>query len=128
MARKTAYKTEYVKQVYKLCLLGATDKDIADFFEVSERTINTWKKAVPEFLQSIKKGKAIADAEVASRLFDRTAVDTTACIFWLKNRQPAKWRDKQDHEITGKDGGPVQQVNMSPGEFAEIAKKVAKEI
>jgi transcriptional regulator with XRE-family HTH domain len=35
--------------------------------------------------------------------------DTTAAIFWLKNRRPGEWRDKQDIEHTGKDGGPIEQ-------------------
>lgn len=131
--RPTRYKAEYAEQAYKLCLLGATDKEMADFFDVSEQTINAWKKAHPKFLESIKKGKARADAEVASKLFHRATgyehpdvhvsnhqgeitvtpltkhypPDTTAAIFWLKNRQPAKWRDKQDIEHTGKDGAPL---------------------
>ena len=34
--------------------------------------------------------------------------DTTAQIFWLKNRKPTEWRDKTNVELTGKDGGPVE--------------------
>lgn len=124
--RPTEYKESYNRQVEKLCLLGSTDKDIADFFEVSETTINNWKLKHPEFLESIKKGKISADATVASRLYKRAIgyehdedkifnnqgeplivpttkhvqPDTTAAIFWLKNRQPAKWRDKQELDIT----------------------------
>ncbi|WP_099803126.1 terminase, partial [Pasteurella multocida] len=117
----TKYKSEYVAQVKKLCLLGATDKDIANFFEVSESTLNNWKNEYPEFLESIKKGKMLADANVAERLYKRALgyeapdvdirvienkivetplikhypPDPTSAIFWLKNRQPEKWRDKQ---------------------------------
>jgi hypothetical protein len=69
--RPTAYKKEYNEQAYKLCLLGATDKEMADFFGVSEVTFNAWKKNHPEFLKSLKKGKEIADANVASRLYER---------------------------------------------------------
>ena len=131
--RPTRYKAEYTEQVFKLCLLGATDADLADFFEVSEKTINTWKDAHPEFLQSLKAGKGEADANVGERLYQRamgyehpdthisnyqgvitqTSItkhyppDTTACIFWLKNRQRDRWRDKQDHEHTGEGGGPI---------------------
>lgn len=122
----TKYKDEYAKQAYKLCLLGSTDKDMADFFEVSESTVNNWKHDYPEFLESIKRGKISADANVASRLYKRAIgyehdedkifnhqgeplivpttkhvqPDTTAAIFWLKNRQPAKWRDKQELDVT----------------------------
>jgi hypothetical protein len=35
------------------------------------------------------------------------APDPVACIFWLKNRRPDLWRDKVDHSLTGKDGGPI---------------------
>ena len=136
--RPTKHKEEYNEQAYKLCLLGATDKELADFFKVEEKTINTWKIKIPEFLQSLKAGKEQADSVVASKLYHRAigyehedtqfatfqgqitdsqtytkhyAPDTTAAIFWLKNRQSAKWRDKTDHEITGQDGAPFQ-VNI----------------
>lgn len=121
--RPTEYKEEYPEKAYKLCLLGATDKEIADFFDVSEQTINSWKHKFPEFLESIKKGKIEADSLVAEKLLNRATgyekdyfeeqvtkdgdvvkvqrhaiypPDTTAIIFWLKNRQPGKWRDKQE--------------------------------
>lgn len=69
--RPTEYKSEYCVQVEKLCKLGATDKEIADFFEVDERTITNWKSEHDEFFLSIKKGKIIADAEVAHSLHKR---------------------------------------------------------
>lgn len=129
MGRRTSYKEEYANQALKLCLLGATDKELAEFFSVSEQTLNKWKKDFPEFLESLKKGKNIADANVASKLYHRAIgydfeekhfdlkqpkkdiplqlveskrikkhvpADTTAAIFWLKNRQPEKWRDKKE--------------------------------
>lgn len=52
-------------------MLGYTDAELADFFEVSESTINKWKLDYPEFSESIKKGKAVADAEVSDRLYQR---------------------------------------------------------
>lgn len=134
MPRPTDYKPEYCEQGYKLCLLGATDADMASFFEVVESTINKWKLDYPEFSESIKKGKDQADAVVASKLFHRATgyehpevdiklyqgmiiktdlvkhypPDTTAAIFWLKNRQKEKWRDRQDMEHTGRDGAPIE--------------------
>ncbi|HFK5563482.1 terminase [Elizabethkingia anophelis] len=123
----TKYLEVYNDQVYKLCLLGATDKEIADFFNVCEATINNWKNEHPSFLESIKAGKQIADYNVANRLYQRALgfehdseeikivegsiervpikkiypPDPTSAIFWLKNRQPAKWRDKQEVEQSG---------------------------
>lgn len=144
----TKYKPEYNEQAYKVCLLGATDKDLADFFEVAESTINNWKAEYPEFLESIKKGKVSADAEIAKRLYMRAygipvvrqqaykvkdvsydsdgkrieterievvdlmqeqPPDTTAGIFWLKNRNPEHWREKPE-PIDDNDVAPVKIV------------------
>lgn len=133
VGRPSKYKPDYAEQAIKLCMLGMTDAEMASFFEVSESTLNLWKEVHPEFSESIKKGKAAADADVASRLYHRAMgydhpeddirvvsgeivitptikhypPDTTAGIFWLKNRQRDKWRDKVETEVTGKDGGPV---------------------
>lgn len=126
--RPSKFKEEYADQVFKLCLLGATDKDLASFFEISESTLNLWKLEHVNFSESIKRGKHEADANVANRLYQRALgfehdseeikvvpignnqgseiervqirkvypPDPTAAIFWLKNRQPEKWRDKQE--------------------------------
>ena len=125
--RPTKYKPEYDDQVVKLCKLGATDKDIADFFEISEATVNNWKIEYPSFLESIKRGTIVADMEVANSLHKRAtgyeqevvkvfqfqgepiivpviekiAPDTGAAMAWLKNRRPRDWRDKQDLELSG---------------------------
>lgn len=69
--RPSSYKPEYAEQAYKLCLLGATDKKMADFFNVSEQTVNAWKSAHANFLESITRGKEIADADIAEALFYR---------------------------------------------------------
>lgn len=55
----TKYDEVFNEQVYKLCLLGAIDKEIAEFFNVCEATINNWKIEYPEFLESIKKGNKL---------------------------------------------------------------------
>lgn len=135
MGRPTLYKPEYAAQAEKLCLLGATDVELADFFGVSIRTIDGWKVQNEDFLRSLKAGKEEADNRVERSLFQRAigythdavkifmpagaeeavvvpfrehvAPDTTACIFWLKNRRRAEWRDKVDHEMTGADGAPL---------------------
>ena len=132
MGRPTRYKPEYDEQAYNYCLLGATDAQLATFFGVKEQTVNNWKTAQPSFFESLKAGKAVADANVAKALYGRAlgyshpdvavtsyqgevtltpitkhyAPDSTACIFWLKNRDKDNWRDK--HEVTGGEGGPIQ--------------------
>lgn len=120
--RPTKYKSTFCEQAYKLCLLGAIDKELADFFDVTEDCITKWKKNYPEFLLSLKEGKVQADANVAESLYKRACgykhpdvhisnyqgdititditkhypPDTAAAFIWLKNR--AGWRDKQEHE------------------------------
>jgi hypothetical protein len=147
--RPTKYKPEYAEQVFKLCLLGATDAEIANFFEVDERTVNNWKNDYPEFFQSIKDGKEKADAEIANSLYNRAkgykqqtvkvfqyqgdpvivpvvehvAPDTGAAIFWLKNRQPKRWRDRVEH--TGADGGPIAIADISDDEKLALIQRVA---
>ena len=100
----TKYNTEMNEQVTKLCLLGATEEELAKFFNVCQATITNWKREHPEFLASIKEGRAEADAKVAKSLY-QTALsgNTTAQIFWLKNRRSKEWRDKQeiDHKTDG---------------------------
>jgi excinuclease UvrABC nuclease subunit len=150
--RPTRYRKEFAEQALKLCRLGATDVELADFFEVGETTLNRWKAAHPRFRESLKEGKSQADAEVASKLFKRAtgyshldtkfathegkitdakeyvkhyAPDTIACIFWLKNRRPDLWRDRVGVEHTGKDGGPIKQeaeFKVTPEDEAVIAR------
>lgn len=121
------------EQAYKLCLLGATDKELADFFGVSEQTLNNWKAQHPAFLESLNRGKIDADARVAQSLYHRALgyehpdtdirvvngevvmtptvkrypPDTVAAIFWLKNRQRGKWRDKVEHDHGVQSDNPI---------------------
>lgn len=134
--RPTKYLISFIPQVYKLSLLGATDKEISDFFEISESTLNEWKIKYPKFSESIKRGKQIADGEVADKLFKRATgyehpevdikviknkivktiltkhypPDPTSMIFWLKNRQKKKWRDKFEQGFTDDEGNDINPV------------------
>jgi DNA-binding XRE family transcriptional regulator len=138
VGRPTKYKEDYNEQAYKLCLLGHTDEELGEFFEVSETTINNWKNEYPDFLESIKKGKQIADGNVVASLYNRALgyshpdvdikviegkivetdlikhypPDATSAIFWLKNRQPKKWRDKQDIQHSGTIGSELSDEDL----------------
>lgn len=128
--RPTKYNPELNETVTNYCLLGATDEDLARFLSVDVSTIHRWKNEHQEFCDAIKRGKEDADAQVVRSLYKRAlgyeyvevkketsdngvkdtkttrviVPDTTAQIFWLKNRQPKLWRDKQELDHTSSDG------------------------
>lgn len=146
--RPSKYKPEMIEQAQKLCALGATDKDVADFFGVTDRTLYRWQLEYPEFCKALKLGKEAPDDRVERSLFHRATgythkavkifadpktgaqhiveydehypPDTTAMIFWLKNRRPDLWRDRVEH--TGKNGGPIETSDMTE---TEIARRIA---
>jgi hypothetical protein len=69
----TLYDPSYPKQAEKLCALGATDAEIADFFGVGVRTLNDWKLRHPDLADAMKIGKAVPDDRVERSLY-QTAV------------------------------------------------------
>lgn len=74
---------------------GLTDEQIANNCKITASTLYEWKKRFPEISEALKKGKEIVDFEVENALLNKAlGGDTTAQIFWLKNRRPDKWRDK----------------------------------
>ena len=148
MGRPSKFRPEFVQQAEKLCKLGATDLEIADFFEIDVRTLHRWKADNTEFCHALKAGKAEADERVERSLFARAngyehdevdirAVngevvqtpirklyppDTTACIFWLKNRRPDLWRDRVEQTIQGPNGGPIQVSRIELVPMADDAQ------
>lgn len=127
--RPSVYQDAYAKQATKLAELGATDQELADFFEINVATVYRWKHDYPEFCEALKVGKEVADNRVERSLYQKAigyeqdevkifmpggasepvyapfrakiAPDTTAAIFWLKNRRSKEWRDKQEVEHSG---------------------------
>jgi hypothetical protein len=125
--RPTDYRPEYAEQAAKLCALGATDFELADFFEVNTATIYRWRNAHEEFCEAVSRGKEKLDERVKRSLYNRAVgysyesekvfqfqgeivrtpitehvpPDPGAAMNWLKNRQPDEWRDKQEIEFTG---------------------------
>lgn len=103
MARPSQYRAEFAELAKNYCLLGAKDDDLAEFFGVTDRTIRTWKRDHPDFADALAAGKARADSLVARALYNNAVGgDTTACIFWLKNRQKHAWRDRHEIDHSGK--------------------------
>lgn len=123
--RPVKYTDKTADQARKLCEMGATDMDLAKFFEVGIATIHRWRVRYPEFVAAMKVGKEMADDRVERSLYGKAVgyshkvekvfcyegqviktkttenlpPDTTACIFWLKNRRRNSWSDH--HEVSG---------------------------
>lgn len=149
--RPSTYLPQNAKIAEELCKLGATDSILADTFGISTVQVQKWQTMHPEFGAAVLKGKSdFFDPLIERSLAQRAlgyAVDTeevkvmrdggiiryplrkhyppdvTAMIFWLKNRQPARWRDvwKIDHS------GKVDTSNMTSEQvLSEIKGEMEK--
>jgi len=124
VARPTKYKPEYANIAKKMCELGATDFDVVEALDIVRSTFYKWKYDHPEFSDALKVGKTDADDRVEMSLYKRAVgyeydtvkifqfqgeevvvpykeiqqPDTTAAIFWLKNRRKNEWRASPEGE------------------------------
>jgi hypothetical protein len=124
--RPSDYDPAFSERARKLCQLGATDVELADFFEVDVRTIYRWKHQHEEFCQAVTCGKEAADHRVERAFYNRAVgysypavkifmpagaekpvyadytehvpPDPGAAFNWLKNRRKDDWRDKHEFE------------------------------
>jgi hypothetical protein len=132
--RPTKYRAQYPRQAKQLAKLGATDLEIARFFEIHIDTFYTWCHEHPKFSDAIRLGKAPTDRRVERSLYHRATgysypavkimvcanevreipymehvpPDSTAMIFWLKNRRRDKWRDFKATELSTAPGRPLE--------------------
>ena len=81
---------------------GLTDEQIAHNMGINVATLYRWKNEHSEIRDTLKKTKEVVDREVENALFKKAIEgDTTAMIFWLKNRRPNDWRDKRETALSG---------------------------
>ena len=120
---------------------GLIDEQIAHNMGITTKTLYEWKNKYGEISEALKKGKEVIDRQVENALLKRAlgytydettyedgvetkrvtkevAPDTTAQIFWLKNRKPAEWRDKIEQQ---------QTVTIQDDGFLEALKGTIKE-
>ena len=100
---------------------GLIDEQIANNMGISRSTLNEWKKKYSDISDALKRGKEVVDIEVENALY-KAAIEgnITAIIFWLKNRKPEKWRDKQQVEMSGE----VKRTNPFEGLTTNELKKL----
>lgn len=117
---------------------GLTDEQIAHNIGIHVSTLYEWKKKYKEFDEALKKGKEVVDTLVENALLKRAlgyeydevteireegvlmqkktvrkqvVPDTTAQIFWLKNRRPDVWRDKKDIDMNANISNPFDGIS-----------------
>ena len=130
---------------------GLTDEQIAKNLDIVPSTLYEWKRQYSEISEALKRGKEVVDIEVENALLKRALgydyteerversqdggkksiktvqtvkhipPDTTAQIFWLKNRRPDRWRDKQQIEHSG----TLEVENPLAGLTTEELRKLA---
>jgi hypothetical protein len=123
----SGYKPEHCELARQVSRLGATNDELAGIFGVCRATLQNWIRDFAEFREAIEQGKLVADARVADKLYQRAtgyerpatrffaskegppqrvdythhhAPDTAACVFWLRNRRRADWREQVEHRHT----------------------------
>jgi hypothetical protein len=146
LGRPSGYKPEFATQAEKLCRLGATEREIADFFGVATVTIWRWAHAHDDFCSALRAGKEACDDRVERSLYHRAigysheAVkifmpagakepvyapytehvppDVGAASLWLRNRRGEVWRDK----VEVKHSGAINRAeDLSDAELEDIA-------
>jgi hypothetical protein len=130
VGRPTKFNEIISEKILEYAEQGKTEEEIAKLVGINPRTIWYWKNQNQSFYLALKESKSIADDLVEASLF-RKAVgyqkpvvhitkddrmiefvedvppDTTAAIFWMKNRRPDEWREKHEVEVSGKFGDEI---------------------
>ena len=92
-----------------LAAQGLTRDQIADVLGFSRTTLYNRQAENPDFMDALKRGASKGVATIANALFQSAkGGNITAQIFYLKNRAPADWKDRRDHQHSGPDGGAIE--------------------
>ena len=97
---------------------GLTYEQIAHNMGIDTSTLWDWRKDNATISNAIKKGREVVDYEVENALL-KSALEgnTTAQIFWLKNRRKQQWRDKIEYS---NDNGELNKLD-------ELLKEIKKD-
>ncbi len=107
--RPTKYVDTYCNEVKDFMGQGYSLTAFAGEIGVSRETVYEWERTIPEFSDAVKTARAKRTGFLEKDLLNNTMAgpQVTARIFALKNACAAEWREKQDIEMTGKDGAPL---------------------
>jgi hypothetical protein len=142
-----AFPAAFLLQVYKIAQLGATEQQIANFFDVSIHTLEYWRKTKPDFVRAMKQGGLEFDMKVAHTLgrralgYDfversvkngpdgRTITTSTKHIpgdvqaikYWLNNRQRGIWSELNQISVNNTQINYLQN-NYVPEDFSDFTE------
>ena len=131
----------HVQLARGLARCGYTMAEMAHEMGVGERTLYKWRTEHPELLHALNEGRALADSVIEDSLFNRAKgyrkrtvrkrkgpqgvtveetledvpPDTTACIYWLKNRKPEQWRDRREVDVTADSDARIKETLRKMG-------------
>lgn len=132
VGRPTDFKPQYAEEILALMATGLSLAAAAAELGFHRQRVYEWVEKHPEFADTIKLAKSKRQLFLERRLLSADAGPVvTSTIFALKNAAGDDWRDKQEHELTGKDGGPIETRNLSDSARAKalysfLAKAKAK--
>lgn len=162
MARPVKYEERFDYMAEVACREGGfTDWKLGRLFDVAISTITNWKKKYPSFSEAVRRGKddfdtmAVEESLMKQCLgytFTETTMEpnkngelkiikivekhvpanTSSTKFFLRNRSPKRWPNKQQFEHSGPDGGPIEQdikvdADISLTEAQELYEKIVSE-
>lgn len=134
---------------------GLTDVQIATNMGINVATLYRWENEFCDIRNALKDGKEVVDRQVENALLksalgymydevteerrdDELVVtkvvhkevqpNTTAQIFWLKNRKRAEWRDRVENAITGADGGAVKVETLTESDVDKRIKELESKL
>jgi len=123
------------------CNSSKKDKEMMSWYQSTDFYDKHRMQKIHEYLDfviqlggTLRQSKPDDQLVVTKRVVKHQVPDTTAQIFWLKNRKPNEWRDKQQTELTGKDGGAIEiqggpdLSNLSDEELMNLEKLLEKTI
>lgn len=93
---------------------GLTDEQIAHNMGINVATLYKWKNNYNKINEALKKTKEVVDRMVENALCKKAMEgDTTAQIFWLKNRRPNDWRDKRETQLSGNVDTAPKEIHVN---------------
>lgn len=148
---KSKFNDKVRETFLRLIKEGKTEDEIADIVGVCRKTLNNWKGEHPELLYAVREARQTADELVEASLYRRALgyshpetklfahegivfskeevtkhypPDTTAAMFWLRNRQPKRWKEKTESDVTVNNNVTTLTDEQLD---AKLAEKLAKQ-